>query len=198
VHEILRELRQALDGYDDRVAVGEVGSPTRLGWACYYRATATSCTWSSASRSGSSRSRRWRYRGTDRGDRDAAAQKRGGPAYACLTNDLSACHQSADGPGDFVARARVVATLLLTFAWHPVPVLRRGVGMTDRSRPPSSAADLDGRDGCRTPMQSGPATPVLVSPPGGPWLPIPATAATVNVADQLTDPRLVAELLPTV
>lgn len=59
--------------------------------------------------------------------------------------------------------------------------------MTDGPVPAEQAADPDGRDGCRTPMQwNGNARAGFTT--GGPWLPIPATAATVNVADQLTAP----------
>jgi alpha-glucosidase len=61
------------------------------------------------------------------------------------------------------------------------------IGMIDGPVSPEQAADPDGRDGCRTPMQWN-GNPGAGFTTGGPWLPIPATAATVNVADQLTDP----------
>lgn len=60
--------------------------------------------------------------------------------------------------------------------------------MTDGPVPPEQAADPDGRDGCRTPMQWN-GNPGAGFSTRDPWLPIPATAATVNVADQLTDSR---------
>jgi alpha-glucosidase len=186
VHEILRELRQTLDAYDDRVAVGEVGIAdlTRLG--CYYgdgdELHLAFCFGL------------WRqpfsavaYRDTIAGI-ETALPRHAWPAYALSNHDLSRANSRLTGPGDSIARARVTATVLLTLRGTPFLYYGEEIGMTDGPVPPEHATDPDGRDGCRTPMQWN-GNPGAGFTTGDPWLPIPATAATVNVADQLTDPR---------
>jgi hypothetical protein len=77
--------------------------------------------------------------------------------------------------------------VLLTLRGTPFLYCGEEIGMTDGPVPPEQARDPDGRDACRTPMQWNGSSGAGFSA-GNPWLPIPATAATVNVADQLTDP----------
>ena len=185
VHEILRELRQAVDGYDDRVAVGEVGVADTTRMAGYYGAgdELHLAFWFPL----------WQqpfsavaYRDTIAAI-EAALPTDAWPAYALSNHDLSRATSRLTGPGDFGVRARVVATVLLTLRGTPFLYYGEEIGMTDGPVLPEQAADPDGRDGCRTPMQwSGNAGAGFTT--GGPWLPIPATAATVNVAAQLTAP----------
>jgi alpha-glucosidase len=185
VHEILRGLRQTLDAYDDRVAVGEVGiaDPTRMG--CYYgdgdELHLVFCfpLWQQPFSAVA-------YRDTIAAI-ETALPRKAWPAYALSNHDLSRATSRLTGPGDFVARARVAATVLLTLRGTPFLYYGEEIGMTDGPVSPQQAADPDGRDGCRTPMQWN-SNPGAGFTTGGPWLPIPATAATVNVADQLTDP----------
>ncbi len=117
---------------------------------------------------------------------EAALPGHAWPAYALSNHDLSRATSRLSGAGDSVARARVAATVLLTLRGTPFLYYGEEIGMTDGQLSPGHARDLDGRDGCRTPMQWN-RNPGAGFTTGDPWLPIPATAATVNVADQLTD-----------
>jgi alpha-glucosidase len=186
VHEILRELRQTLDAYDDRVAVGEVGIADLTRMGCYYgdgdELNLAFCFGL------------WRqpfsavaYRDTIAAI-ETALPRHAWPAYALSNHDLSRANSRLTGPGDSIARARVTATVLLTLRGTPFLYYGEEIGMTDGPVPPEHATDPDGRDGCRTPMQWN-GNPGAGFTTGDPWLPIPASAATVNVGDQLTDPR---------
>ena len=150
VHEILRELRQAIDGYDDRVAVGEVGVATPPGWpvttAPARAAPGVLVPAVAAAVLGGGLPRH--HRG-DRGGVPTDAW----PAYALSNHDLSRATSRLTGPGDFGVRARVVATVLLTLRGTPFLYYGEEIGMTDGPVLPEQAADPDGRDGCRTPMQ---------------------------------------------
>ena len=57
------------------------------------------------------------------------------------------------------------------------------IGMSDVPVPPEAAADPDGRDGARTPMQWAPG-PAAGFTTGRPWLPVAEDADLVNVATQ--------------
>jgi alpha-glucosidase len=185
VHEILRELRQTLDAYDDRVAVGEVGiaDPTRM--RCYYgdgdELHMAFC-FSLFQQPFSAVAYRDTIAAIER-----ALPRHAWPAYALSNHDLSRASSRLTGPGDFVARARVAATLLLTLRGTPFLYYGEEIGMTDGPVSPEQAADPEGRDACRTPMQWN-GDPGAGFTTGDSWLAIPASAATVNVADQLTDP----------
>jgi alpha-glucosidase len=61
------------------------------------------------------------------------------------------------------------------------------IGMTDVPIPPELAADPDGRDPSRTPMQWD-SSPAAGFTTGQPWLPVPASAPAVNVAAERDDP----------
>ena len=185
VHEILRGLRRALNAYDGRVAVGEVGiaDPTRIG--CYY-GVGDELQLVFCFPLGQQPFSAVAYRDTVAAI-ERALPRHAWPAYALSNHDLSRATSRLTGPGDFVARARVAATLLLTLRGTPFLYYGEEIGMTDGSVPSEQAADPDGRDGCRTPMQWN-GNPGAGFTTGGPWLPIPAIAATVNVANQLTNP----------
>jgi alpha-glucosidase len=184
VHEILRELRQILDAYDGRVAVGEVGIADLTRMGCYYgngdelHLVFCFAVWQQPFSAVA-------YRSTVAAI-EAALPRHAWPAYALSNHDLSRATSRLSGPGDSVARARVAATVLLTLRGTPFLYYGEEIGMTDGPVPPGRARDPDGRDGCRTPMQWN-GNPGAGFTTGDPWLPIPATAATVNVADQLTD-----------
>ncbi len=185
VHEILRELRQILDAYDDRVAVGEIGVADPIRMARYYgdgdELHLVFCfpLWQQPFSAVA-------YRDTIAAI-EAALPRHAWPAYALSNHDLSRAASRLTGPGECAARARVAATVLLTLRGTPFVYYGEEIGMTDGAVPAEQATDPDGRDGCRTPMQwnGGPGAGFTT---GVPWLPIPATAATVNVTDQLTDP----------
>ena len=77
--------------------------------------------------------------------------------------------------------------LLLTLRGTPLLYYGDEIGMTDVSIPPESTADSNGRDPARTPMQWD-ATGGAGFTTGRPWLPIPASALTVNVAVERDEP----------
>ncbi|MGH9508090.1 MAG: alpha-amylase family glycosyl hydrolase, partial [Terriglobales bacterium] len=98
--------------------------------------------------------------------------------------------------------ARLLPTLLLTLRGTVILYYGQPIGMTT-TPPTSRAAVVDpmgrrfwpvfkGRDGERTPMQWTAGPEAGFSPPGSharPWLPIPASYKTVNVASERADPN---------
>ncbi len=97
--------------------------------------------------------------------------------------------------------ARLLPTLLLTLRGTVILYYGQEIGMT--TTPPKSRRDVvdpmgrrfwpvfKGRDGERTPMQWTAGPNAGFSPPGSraqPWLPIPASYKTVNVASERADP----------
>jgi len=96
------------------------------------------------------------------------------------------------------AQARVAALLLLTLRGTPTLYYGDEIGMTDGQIPPERVQDpwgirsgnpSVGRDPERTPMQWDTTANAGFCPPAvEPWLPIPAGAATTNVATQRDDP----------
>ncbi len=191
VHEVMRLMRSVLDGYNDRVAVGEIGvtDPDRL--AAYYgkgdelhllfNFSFWSKPWSAA------------------GFRDAVATAEAStPAYAWPTYALSnhdlprAAHRFADD-GHGPARARLAAMMLLTLRGTPFLYYGEEIGMTDVPVAAEAARDPDGRDGCRTPMQWD-RSPHAGFTTGEPWLPVADDATSVNVAVQQQHPESLLNL----
>jgi alpha-glucosidase len=185
VHEILRELRQTLDAYDDRVAVGEAGVADLTRLARYYgdgdELHLAFCfpLWQQPFSAVA-------YRDTI-AEIETALPRHAWPAYALSNHDLSRAGSRLTGAGDPLARARVAAAVLLTLRGTPFLYYGEEIGMTDGPVAPEHATDPDGRDGCRTPMQWNRNVGAGFTT-GDPWLPIPASAATVNVSDQLSAP----------
>ena len=185
VHQVLRELRAAVDGYGgDRVLLGEVGVADPARWAAYYGAgdefnlplnfALWTQPWSAA------------------GFRQVVATTEGvlpadaWPIYALGNHDvrrLASRYDDGISPG---ARARLAAMMLLTLRGTPLLYYGDEIGMTDVAVPPALTHDPDGRDPVRTPMQWD-AGPAAGFSGGQPWLPIPSSAATVNVARQQHD-----------
>ncbi|MGD9002537.1 MAG: alpha-amylase family glycosyl hydrolase, partial [Anaerolineae bacterium] len=100
--------------------------------------------------------------------------------------------------------ARVAAMLLLTLRGTPTLYYGDEIGMTDVPVPPDRRQDPwriegsmeMGRDPSRTPMQWSAALDGGFSPPGTsePWLPLADDFETVNVEQQLAEPRSVLNL----
>jgi alpha-glucosidase len=91
------------------------------------------------------------------------------------------------------AQARVAAMLLLTLRGTPTIYYGDELGMTDVSIPPERVVDVDGRDPQRTPMpwdgtRHGGFTD------GEPWLPLAPEAELLNVARLAQDPRSILHL----
>jgi alpha-glucosidase len=189
VHAVLRELRGVLNAYrddhGDRVAVGEVGVADLARWTAYYGAgdelhlafcfPLWAQPWSAAAFLEAV------------GLVEDALPAHAWPAYALSGHDLPRASTRLRGPGDPGARARVAATMLLTLRGTPFLYYGEEIGMTDVAVPSAQAYDPAGRDPCRSPMQwdTGPAAGFTT---GDPWLPVPASARTVNVAAQRDHP----------
>ncbi|TFV54250.1 DUF3459 domain-containing protein [Geodermatophilus sp. DF01-2] len=177
VHEVLREVRAVVG--PDTLLLGEIGvaDPTR--WAAYYGSgdelvPLNPTFWSRPCTTDALRS------AVD--TTEAVLPPGGWPVYALGNHDLS---RLATRCGS--ARARLAAVLLLTLRGTPLVYYGDELGMTDVPVPPEAARDPDGRDPARTPMQWD-ASPGAGFTTGRPWLPIPPTAGTVNVAAERADP----------
>jgi alpha-glucosidase len=186
VHTVLRELRAVVAGYGgDRLLLGEVGVADPARWAAYYgRDDELMLPLNFGF---------WSQPFTAAGFRTAVDTTEGvlppgaWPVYALGNHDLPRLASRYDGGRHGQARARLAAMLLLTLRGTPLLYYGDEIGMTDVSIPPESAVDPDGRDPARTPMQWD-ATDSAGFTTGRPWLPIPASARTVNVAGERDEP----------
>ena len=186
MHTVLRELRAAVAGYGgDRLLLGEVGVADPARWAAYYgRDDELMLPLNFGF---------WSQPFTAAGFRTAVDTTEGvlppgaWPVYALGNHDLPRLASRYDDGRHGQARARLAAMLLLTLRGTPLLYYGDEIGMTDVSIPPESAVDPDGRDPARTPMQWD-ATNSAGFTTGRPWLPIPASARTVNVALERDEP----------
>jgi alpha-glucosidase len=127
----------------------------------------------------------------------------GWPTYVVTNHDTV---RSYDRYGDGVhndAIAKVVASLYLTLRGTPITYYGEELGMTNND--PKRREDVKdpigrigwpkekGRDGERTPMQWD-ATPSAGFSTGTPWLPVPASYKTRNVASERLDPGSILNL----
>jgi alpha-glucosidase len=213
VHQILQRFRRTLDGYDDRMAVGEVYLLDLRKLARYY---------------GSGRDelhlahnfvflhQPWKpeaFRSVV--DEYAALLPADAwPAQFLGNHDHSRVASRYDEGGNGLARARVGAMMVLTLRGTPFLYYGEELGMVDGEIPPDRVVDVDGRDPERTPMQwdaspgagfSLPLDRSAGSPArrggGGdasagatPWLPVAAGAERVNVAVERDDPTSMLSL----
>lgn len=195
VHEVIRGLRAVVDAYGPgRVLLGEVAVADPDRWAAYYghgdelQLPLNFAFWSTPF--------------TARGFRAAIETTEqvlppdAWPVYALGNHDLSRLasrydHHRHGGGGQ--ARARLAAMLLLTVRGTPLLYYGDEIGMTDVPIPPEVANDPDGRDPVRTPMQWD-AVPGAGFSTGRPWLPIPASADTVNVTTERGQSRSLLNL----
>jgi len=91
--------------------------------------------------------------------------------------------------------ARCAAVLLLTLPGTPFLYGGEEIGMSDAEVPPSRRVDPIGRDGCRAPIPWDGSSDH--GWPGGTWLPMPADAEVVNVAEALATPTSILHLYRT-
>jgi alpha-glucosidase len=121
------------------------------------------------------------------------------PTHVLSNHDLSRSATRFSRPGDSVeqvlATARAAAVVLLTLPGTAFIYYGEEIGMTDVPVPAELAADPDGRDPYRTPMQWS-DTFAAGFTTGRPWLPVAdaATLPTVNVAAQQADPSSLLSL----
>ncbi len=178
VHEVIRGIRSVVGGYPDTVLIGEVGvrhPERRLAYhgtddefQLIFDFGFLDCPWSATA-----------FRAA--GDRLAAVPDPARwPTHVLSSHDISR-HATRLGP----AHARAAAVLLLTLPGTAFVYYGEEIGMTDVAVPPELAADPDGRDPERTPMQWD-ASPGAGFTTGTPWLPI---GRGVDVASQDGDPH---------
>jgi alpha-glucosidase len=191
VHEILRRFRRTLDGYDDRMAVGEVYLLDLERLARYYG-------------SGQDefhlvhnfvfQSQPWKaeaFRGVVE-EFTRLLPAGAWPAWMLGNHDVSRIASRYDEGGNGPARARVAAMLLLTLRGTPFVYMGDEIGQADGEVPPDRVVDVDGRDPERTPVQWDGSAGAGFG--GDPWLPVGPEAARVNVAAQRDDPASMLSL----
>jgi len=175
-HELLRELRVLLDGYDgDRMAVGEVYLLDTARVATYYgdddelhlnfNFPPMFMAWEAP---------RW-HKQIARVEQELAPRD-SWPTWV-LSNHDNQRHRTRYGTE---ARARAAAVLLLTLRGTPFLYAGEELGLEDAPIPPDRVVDPGGRDGCRAPLPWD-ATPEHGWGTTDPWLPWPPDADTRNV-----------------
>jgi alpha-glucosidase len=188
--ERIRGIRRVIDGYPDRMLVGEVALQD-LHRVVEYLATGdqlhlahnfvfVELPWSAEA-----------YR-TSIDDFEALAKDTAWPAWFLSNHDLSRVASRFDHDGHGRQRARAV--LLMLYALRGTPFVYQGeeLGLPDAEIPPERVVDVDGRDPERAPI---PWRPPSVAGPGAgfttgePWLPIVAEAEALNAETQAADPR---------
>jgi alpha-glucosidase len=185
-HDIIRGLRRVLDGYGDRMMVGEVYLLDAERMVGFYGANADEFhlvfnfsflrqAWSAA------------------GFREAVARfesllpRDAWPDYTLSNHDHPRTVTRYGGDGLGAERARVAAMMLLTLRGTPFLYYGEEIGMVDASIPKERWLDPIGRDGCRTPMRWT-ADPLAGFTKGEPWLPVDDEEGQANVEAQAGDP----------
>jgi alpha-glucosidase len=189
VHERLRRLRVLLDGYDERVAVGEVYADSQRRLLEYvntgdelhmvHNFNLLLQPWSAE-----------RF-GAVIDEFTALAEPEVWPAWCLNNHDHPRVASRYDHDGRGHLRARVAAMLLLTLRGTAFLYQGEELGLRDADVPPALRVDVDGRDPQRAPMPWAP--PSLAGPgcgftTGRPWLPLPPDTEHANVATQARDP----------
>ncbi len=185
IHPRLRAIRTLLDGWDERMAVGELYLPSQREIAAYvasgdelhmaHNFFLLAQPWNADA-----------YRATIAEWLDLLAP-RAWPAW-CLGNHDHSRIASRLGP----ARARVAAMLLATLRGTPFIFQGDELGLPDVAIPPGCVVDVDGRDPQRAPLPW--ESPSAAGPGAGfttgvPWLPITPDAERLNATAQAADPR---------
>jgi alpha-glucosidase len=192
VHQILRGFRRTVDAYPDRMLVGEVYLLDLKRLARYYGSGEDELhlahnfvflhqPWKAAA-----------FRSVVE-EFQALLPAAAWPAWMLGDHDVSRVASRYDEGGNGQTRARVAAMLLLTLRGSPFVYAGDELGMTDGEVPPDRAVDVDGRDPERTPMQWD-GSPGAGFSSGTPWLPVAASAATVNAAAERDDPASMLSL----
>lgn len=195
VHEVLREIRQVLDEFDDRCAIGELWGPLER-WTKYY------------GQSGDELHLPFNFRlmevpftaaGMRRSvdEMEAALPGFAWPNYVLGNHDRIRLASRFGGQ----AQARLAAMLLLTLRGTPTLYYGDELGLENGVIPPHKIQDPQGinlgaertRDVCRTPMQWD-ASAFAGFSNQEPWLPVSDDFQTRNVAVFSQDPRSILNL----
>jgi alpha-glucosidase len=189
VHQRLREVRDVLDEYDDRMAVGEVYllEQSRLvtyvndadGLQLAHNFVFLNQPWSAE-----------RFR-TVVDEFEALASDQAWPCWVLGNHDhRRIASRFDDGSGNGPARALVATTLVLTLRGTPFLFQGDELALPDTPIPPDRVVDVDGRDVVRAPIPWEPpsaAGPGAGFTTGEPWLPITPEAERLNAATQRSD-----------
>lgn len=194
-HGICREIREILDAYPDRFAVGEVYTNSAREAASYcgngdelhlaFNFAFLFQKWGASNF----------LRVIEEWDR--LLEGKGWPNYTLSNHDLPGRHYTRYARGEETGkRARVAAAMLLTLRGTPFVYYGEEIGMSNRKIPRRQIQDplgkkywpvLKGRDPARTPMQWN-ASPRAGFSTAEPWLPVHPNHTVVNVENQAGDP----------
>jgi alpha-glucosidase len=185
-HDIIRGFRRVLDGYRDRMMVGEVWVREPQSLAEFLRPDEMQlafnfhffmCPWEAAA-----------FRSViEKTEALLPASDGSWPTYTLSNHDFPR-HISRYRNGDEAeARARAAAVMLLGLRGTPFLYYGEEIGMPDVKIPFLNVRDPVGRDRCRTPMQWSAAKNGGFSTSDQPWLPVGDSAA-INVERQTNDP----------
>lgn len=196
-HQALREMRELIDRYSERMMVGEISldapQDARLAAAYYgqgdelnlaFNFSFSSCPWSA--RSFRDEVAKW----------EQAVPPGGWPSYVLSNHDLPR-HLSRYGRGDLAReRARLAAMMLLTLRGTPFLYYGEEIGMGNGCVPRGRMQDPvgkrywpfhPGRDEERTPMQWNGSRGAGFTDNPRPWLPLAGGHRAVNVQRQLDE-----------
>ncbi|HEX8941127.1 MAG TPA: alpha-amylase family glycosyl hydrolase [Candidatus Limnocylindrales bacterium] len=188
VHDILRGFRRVLDGYPERMAVGEVFilDPRRM--VRYYGEALDEL---HLAFNFSFLRQPWLAEGfrAAADEYESVLPPGAWPDYTLSNHDnpRARSRYDRDDGESGRRRARVGMLMLLTLRGTPFLYYGEEIGQADGEVRPEQVVDVAGRDPERTPMQwdDGPAAGFTT---GTPWLPVGAEARQVNVAAQRDDP----------
>ncbi len=197
-HAVMREIRQVLDEYDDRCAIGELWGPLSE-WVRYYgeHGDELHLPFNFRLMDGMTWNAQQMRAVVD--SLEAALPDFAWPNYVLGNHDRTRLATRFGGE----AQARVAAMLLLTLRGTPTIYYGEEIGMEDVPIPPDKIQDPQGinlgpertRDVCRTPMQWDAGPNAGFSPAGvETWLPIAADYVTRNVAALSADPHSILTL----
>jgi alpha-glucosidase len=195
VHDLCREIRQVVDAYPARFALGEVFTNSVKDAASYcgdgdelhmaFNFAFLFQKWGASNF----------LRVID--EWDGLLNGRGWPTYTLSNHDLPGRHYSRYAKGkETEKRARIAAAMLLTLRGTPFLYYGEEIGMSNRRIPRRKIRDplgkklwplLKGRDPGRTPMQWD-ASPHAGFSTGEPWLPVHPNHTAVNVEKEAADP----------
>ncbi len=195
VHAVIREIRQVLDEFDDRCAIGELWGPLDR-WVRYYGKNGDELhlpfnfrlmfqPWSAQAM----------RRCVD--ELEGALPPFAWPNYVLGNHDQPRLASRFGGQ----AQARLAAMMLLTLRGTPTLYNGDEIGLENGVIPPEKIQDPQGvnlgpertRDVARTPMQWD-ATPYAGFSTVEPWLPVSADYAVRNVVVMSADPRSILNL----
>ncbi len=190
VHEIVRGFRRVLDGFGERMMVGEVWPRDQRSLADYLRRD--ECQLAFNFRFLMCRYAAVSFRAAIE-ETEALLGDGAWPTYTLSNHDF-ARHISRYAEGaDAEVRARMLAVLMMTVRGTPFLYYGEEIGMHNVEVPPGQRRDPVGRDSCRTPMQWSDARSGGFTNSAAPWLPVGDSAA-VNVERARHDPRSILSL----